>query len=135
MTGYVLDTNHLGAALESESVVYQRILAARREGWRIGSCPPVLCELAVGIEQTARREANWKALRVFLRQIRIWPIDLSTAQIYGQLYQELRANGRVLSQVDMMLAALARRMKLTVLTIDRDFEAIGDIKIENWIGG
>ncbi len=135
MTGYVLDTNHLGAVLDDDSNVYQRIVAARREGWRVGCCPPVLCELAVGIEQTARREANWKALRVFLKQIRMWPIDLPTAQIYGQIYQELRAKGRVLSQVDMMVAALARRMKLTVLTTDRDFEAIQDIKTENWIGG
>jgi len=133
VTGYILDTNHLGAALDGDSDAYQRILAARREGMRVGSCPPVLCELAVGIEQTARREANWKALGVFLKQIRIWPIDLPTAQIYGQLYQELRASGRVLSQVDIMVAAIARRMKLTVLTTDRDFEAIQDIKTENWI--
>ncbi|HEY3242942.1 MAG TPA: type II toxin-antitoxin system VapC family toxin [Phycisphaerae bacterium] len=135
MTGYVLDTNHLSAALDDESVVYKRILAARREGWRVGSCSPVLCELAAGIEQTARREENWKALRVFLRQIRIWPIDFGTVQIYGRVYSELRQDGRVLSQVDMMVAALARRMDLTVLTTDRDFGAISSIKTENWLAG
>lgn len=135
MTGYLLDTNHLGAALDGDSPVYRRILAARRDGQRVGSCPPVLCELAAGIEQTARRESNWNALGVFLRQIRIWPIDLATARAYGELYQELRASGRVLSQVDMMLAALARRMRLTILTTDRDFEIIRDVHVESWMGG
>lgn len=133
MTGYLLDTNHLGAALDGEGEVYDRILAVRKQGWPVGSCAGVLCELAVGIEQTARREANWKALRVFLRQIRIWPIDLPTARTYGEIYNELRAKGRVLSQVDMMLAALARRANLVVLTTDRDFEALPDVRVENWV--
>jgi predicted nucleic acid-binding protein len=33
----------------------------------------------------------------------------------------------------MMLAALARFMDLTVLTSDRDFEALPDIRTENWL--
>jgi tRNA(fMet)-specific endonuclease VapC len=132
VTGYQLDTNHLGAALDSDSIVYGRLLAARKEGWRAGTFAPVLCELAVGIEQTARRDANWNVLRVFLKQASIWPIDMPTARIYGEIYHELRGKGRVLSQVDMMVAALARRLTLTVITTDRDFEAVPDIKTEDW---
>jgi len=133
VTAYLLDTNHLGAALDDNSIVYERVVAARREGSRVGTCYPVLCELAVGLEQTARRDQNWKALRVFLKQIRIWPIDLRTVRLYGELYQELRSIGRVLSQVDVMVAALSCRMRLTVLTTDGDFEAIGGLRTENWL--
>ncbi len=93
----------------------------------------MLCELAVGIEQTARREQNWRALDVFLRQLRIGPIDMSTVREYGRLYQELRRAGRILSQVDMMVVALARRMKLVVLTTDRDFDAVREIGTESWL--
>ena len=32
----------------------------------------------------------------------------------------------------MMLAALARVMNLTILTTDRDFEALPDILTEDW---
>jgi predicted nucleic acid-binding protein len=32
----------------------------------------------------------------------------------------------------MMLAALARQMKLTILTTDRDFEAFPDIRTASW---
>jgi predicted nucleic acid-binding protein len=31
-----------------------------------------------------------------------------------------------------MVAALAKQMKLTVLTTDRDFEALPDLEIEDW---
>jgi predicted nucleic acid-binding protein len=33
----------------------------------------------------------------------------------------------------MMLAALARQHDITVLTTDRDFEALTDVKVENWV--
>jgi predicted nucleic acid-binding protein len=65
--------------------------------------------------------------------LRLWPIEKDISFIYGNIYHELRAQGRTLAQVDMMLAALARVRKVTVLTADRDFEALPDIRTENWL--
>jgi tRNA(fMet)-specific endonuclease VapC len=39
-----------------------------------------------------------------------------------------------LSQVDIMVAALALSMDLTLLTTDLDFEALPDLRVENWLG-
>jgi predicted nucleic acid-binding protein len=39
----------------------------------------------------------------------------------------------VLSQFDLLIAALARQYKLTLLTADRDFEPVERLKIENWL--
>ena len=33
----------------------------------------------------------------------------------------------------MMAAALARQMNLTVLTSDKDFEVLPDLRVENWL--
>src|SRR5208337_3482066 len=52
---------------------------------------------------------------------------------YAEIYHDLRARGRVLSQVNMLLVALARSMKATVLTSDRDFEALPELRVENWL--
>ena len=71
-------------------------------------------------------------LEALLRQVRIWPLDLRTAALYGVIHQDLKRRGRVLSQVDMMLAALARQMNLTLVTSDNDFAALPDIPIEKW---
>jgi len=49
------------------------------------------------------------------------------------LFHALRARGRVLSQVDMVLVALARSMNATLLTSDRDFEALPELRVENWL--
>jgi tRNA(fMet)-specific endonuclease VapC len=134
MAGFVLDTNHVSEAIRPVSRVRERIHQARQSGIRVGTCVPVLCELEAALVMSVRRASHMRTLDRLLTRVRIWPIDRSVARIYGEVYQELRARGRVLSQVDIMVAALARLMDLTVLTTDLDFEALPDLRVENWLG-
>jgi predicted nucleic acid-binding protein len=133
MPDYLLDCNHLSVALRKVSALRERIHLGCRTGHRFISCYPVLCELEVGIQQTQKPDENRRRLAQLLRHVRLWPLEADTARLYGGVYLDLRRQGRVLSQVDMMLTALARRHKLTVLTADKDFEALPDVRVENWI--
>jgi len=128
MALYLLDTNHVGMAVDGASVVGRRIFEARLAGVRLGTCLPVLCEIEAGMRQVRHKVKYRRDLNHLLRQLRLWAVDLKTARIYGDVYMDLRRRGRVLSQVDMMVAALARQMKLTVLTTDRDFEALPETR-------
>jgi len=130
---YLLDTNHLSRAVTPRSFVRQRITDLRQRGIKVGTCVPVFCEIEAGIQQVRRPDAYRLNLERLLRQIRVWPIDLSTARLYGMIHHDLKRGGRVLSQVDMMIAALARQMRLTVATSDQDFAALPDIPTENWL--
>jgi len=132
MAGYLLDTNHIGVAVRPQSAVAQRITQTKRRGLRVGTCFPVLCELEAGIQHISHREEYYRSLRVLLRQIRTWPLDRAIAQRFGEIHAELTRRGRSMSQVDMMLAAMCREMNLTLLTTDRDFEALPDVKTEDW---
>jgi predicted nucleic acid-binding protein len=51
MPAYLLDTNHLGLAVDRASVVGQRIFEARLAGKRLGTCLLVLCEIEAGLQQ------------------------------------------------------------------------------------
>ena len=132
MPAYLLDTNHVGMAVDRTSVVGQRIFEARLAGMRLGTCVPVLCEIEAGMRQLRHKVKYRRNLNHLLLQLRLWPVDLKTARIYGDTYMELRQRGRVLSQVDIMVAALARQRKLTILTTDGDFEALPDIRTADW---
>jgi tRNA(fMet)-specific endonuclease VapC len=132
MADYLLDSNHLSFALHRVSPLRERIHQARRLGHRFITCYPVLCELEVGIQQTPQPQENRRRLNHLLRQVRLWHLDQFTTQLYGTIYLELRQKGCALSQVDMILASLARQHNLIVLTSDQDFTALGDVKIENW---
>jgi len=134
MADCLLDCNHLSAALRKVSPVRDRIHQERKTGRRFITCHPVLCELEAGIQQTAQPEDYRRRLGHLLRHVRLWSLDADTARLYGEVFNELRRQGRALSQVDMMLAALARQHQLTILTTDRDFEALPDLRIENWTG-
>ena len=133
MARYLLDTNHLGAALNRDSHVRERILQTIRDGNKIGTCVPVLGELHVGIQQTKDREHNERVLAHLLKKIRLWPMEREIARRYAEVFLELKKKGKVLSQVDMMLAALCRHMNLTLLTTDTDFRALPDLATENWL--
>jgi tRNA(fMet)-specific endonuclease VapC len=133
MRGYLLDTNHVGNAIRKTSHFRDRLHRMTRSGYRFGCCVPVLCELEVGIQQRADFAITYRRLHTLLNIIRIWPIDVSLARIYGEIANELIRHGRVLSQVDIMLAALAKQMNLTLLTADGDFQALPDVPTENWL--
>jgi tRNA(fMet)-specific endonuclease VapC len=113
--------------------VRQRITHLRQRGVKVGTCVPVLCEIEAGIQQVSRPDLYRLNLERLLRQIRVWPTDPSTARIYGAIHHDLKQRGRVLSQVDMMLAALATQMAVTVATSDHDFGALPEIATENWL--
>ncbi len=132
MAGYLLDSNHLGQAVTPASTVRRRLEGARKAGARFGTCVPVLCEIEAGVQQVRYPDEYRHNLKRLLHHAKIWPLDLQTAQLYGEIYLELREKSRILSQVDMMLAALTRQMRLTLLTTDRDFEALPKVRTENW---
>ena len=133
MPGFLVDNNHLSSAIARVSPVRERLYQLHRTGARIGTCIPVICELEAGIQQTRDPAAYRRRLKHLADYVRIWPIDQQVADLYGQVYLELKRQGRALSQVDMIVAALARQMNLTVLTADHDFEALPDIRTENWL--
>jgi len=133
MSNYLLDCNHLSAAIRKSSTLRDRIHQSRRSGHRFISLHAVLCELEVGIQQTGEPKEYRRRLNSLLKHVRLWPLDAETARHYGQVFIELRRAGRVLSQVDIMLAALARQHKLIMLSTDRDFEALPDLTVENWV--
>ena len=132
MPSYLLDTNHLGIAVRKGSTVAKRIDTSRRAGNRIGTCLPVLCELQAGSRQVSLPDKYQRDLTHLLKQLRIWPLELTTTTIFGDIHSELKRIGRAASSVDIIVAALARQWNLVILTTDQDFKAIPGLVIENW---
>ncbi|HEV3449287.1 MAG TPA: type II toxin-antitoxin system VapC family toxin [Gemmataceae bacterium] len=129
---YLLDTNHVGAAVRRVSQVRDKIQQAYHQGHRFGTSVPVLCELEIGFQLTAHPEEYRQRLTRLLKFVRIWPVEQEIAAVYGALYLTAKGKGRTLSQVDLMLAALAKIKNYTVLTADKDFVVFPKIRTENW---
>jgi tRNA(fMet)-specific endonuclease VapC len=130
--GYLLDTNHLGLAVTVGTSVHVRLVSLRRRGVRIGTCIPVLCEIERGVHFVREPDVYRRNLQHLLSRIRLWPLDVLTSTVYGRVAADLQRRGRVLSQVDMMLASLAEQMNLVLVSTDLDFDALPHIPREDW---
>jgi predicted nucleic acid-binding protein len=133
MAKYVLDTNHLSHAIRKVSILRDRLRAAVRQGHQFGTCWPALCELEVGIRQTANPEAIRRTLATVLNDVRIWPMNWPVVRAYAELRLYAKSKGIALSQVDLFLGSFAQSMDAILLTTDNDFQDMKAIKIENWI--
>jgi predicted nucleic acid-binding protein len=71
-------------------------------------------------------------LSALLEKIAIWPQDHDLVRKYGEVSKLLSKRGRILSPVDLTLAAFAMIHNATLLTADDDFSALPEISVENW---
>lgn len=133
MRGYLLVTNHLSHAIRLVSPLRDRLRQASRRGFRLATCWPVLCELEEGIVFTANPEQYRRTLKAVMKEMRIWPMDWGLVVEYGVVSNLTRERGRALSSTDKMLAGFALKEDVVLLTADRDFEGLPEIKTENWI--
>lgn len=133
MTKYLLDTNHLSAYLARHPALEARIDAAMRAGDRFGLCLPVLFEYRAGIRLGRYYQRNLSRLRASLTLFRLWPMDVDTSGEFADLFRECREQGRVMSQFDMTIAAVARQHDLVLLSADQDFKGVTRLKWDNWL--
>jgi predicted nucleic acid-binding protein len=133
MRGYLLDTNHLSHAIRVISPLRERLRQAHRQGYRLITCWPVLCELQEGIIFTANPRQYLRTLKVLMKEVRIWPMDWNLIEQYGNCAKLARERGRVLSTTDLILAAFAWKESTVILTTDKDFEVFPEIRTENWV--
>jgi predicted nucleic acid-binding protein len=133
MKRYLLDTNHLGDAITKTSVLRDRICQMRRQGSRFGTCWPALFELEMGVVQTKDPMMCRRNVRILLREVRIRPLDWDLLNTFGHVHLLLKKRGRILSLVDKILGALAMVENATLLTADLDFQALPEIRTENWL--
>jgi len=59
--------------------------------------------------------------------------DETDSMLAANLQIALRRQGRQLATVDALIAVIALRHDLTLLTTDRDFHAVPDLRYENWL--
>jgi tRNA(fMet)-specific endonuclease VapC len=130
---YLLDTGIMGDFINRRRGVDRLAAEARTRGDRVGTCWPVIGELWFGVERSVTRELNRERLIRALSRIPKWPFEDEAAQHFGRIRHELRRDGRVMSVVDMQLAAIAFALgNCTVVTKDGNLSAVPGLQLENW---
>ena len=135
MVGYLLDTNHLGRLLNTRHPLRSRLRAAIEAGNAFTIILPIITETVAGFSILPRATQNWAEWQVLRPAFTLLPLDEADAVDAARLQVVLRRSGRQLATVDALIAAVALRYDLTLLTTDSDFASVPLLRQENWLSG
>lgn len=132
---YLLDTNvwvdYLTGRYPS---VAARIQESRPDDLCLSSV--VMAELRFGAEKSRRKKSNHDLLDTLAREVRCVDFDLEGARTYGTLRATLEKRGTPIGPYDMMIAAHALSLGLTVVTDnEHEFRRVKSLQVENWRDG
>lgn len=133
MTAYLLDTNHASPLVTRGHPLRQRVRDRLAANDTFAVCVPVLTETLFGIgllPRAIRNRAEWARLQPLLP---CYIPDEVDGEAAANLQLASRRQGRQLATVDALIAAIALRYDLLLLTTDRDFQAIPTLRQDNWI--
>ena len=132
MMRYMLDTNIIAYAINKRPErVFARMTA--HEPAELCISAVTLAELEYGVCKSSRPEQNRLALMAFLSCIQVLPFGAEAAREYGLIRQSLSSRGTPIGANDLMIAAHARALGLTLVTNNtREFERVEGLKLENW---
>jgi tRNA(fMet)-specific endonuclease VapC len=131
LADFLLDTNHVGALLRENSVLWSKLRAHPND--RFGVCRPSVGELWFMVFNSVRIEENRSRLETLLSQFKIWEYDEPAAMEFGRIRAEIRQRGTPIPTIDVQIAATARSYGLVVLSSDAHFLKVGNLRVENWL--
>ncbi|MFT8720431.1 type II toxin-antitoxin system VapC family toxin [Acetobacter sp.] len=132
MSAYLLDTNIISDLVRNPSG-----LAARRiEHLDPGDlCTSIIvaAELRYGCAKKGSAKLLARVENV-LTFVPVLPFDIPADGEYGGIRAELEAAGQVIGMNDLLIAAHAYALKVTLVTNNvREFSRIRGLKVENWL--
>jgi tRNA(fMet)-specific endonuclease VapC len=133
MAQYLLDTNHLSRLITVAHPLGQRLSNELQQEHTFAIAVPILTEMLYGISLLPRATQNlteWARLRPLFT---FYNLDEVDARMASELQVSLRRSGWQLATVDALIAAVALRYSLILLTTDRDFRAVPNLQFENWL--
>lgn len=133
MAEYLLDANHISPLVTIGHQLRERIAQSRRAGNTFSIASPALTEMLFGISLLPRAIHNRDEWHNLQPTFRYYDIDRIDAEQAAELQILLRRRGWQLETVDALIATVALRNNLVLLTTDRDFRAVPHLQQENWM--
>ncbi len=93
-----------------------------------------LAELEYGVAKSSRPAQNREALLSFAAPLEILPFDDQAAMQYGEIRAGLEHSGQPIGAMDLLIAAHARSIPLTLVTHNtREFARVPRLRVEDWV--
>jgi tRNA(fMet)-specific endonuclease VapC len=131
LIGYLLDTNTASYVIKGNVPrVRERLLRVPMA--EVGISVVTEAELRFGVARKPEALRLKAAVEEFLLRVESLPWDSEAAQSYARLRAGLEREGNPMGNLDMMIAAHALASEVVLVTSDRVFRRVKQLKIEDW---
>lgn len=124
---YLVDTSWIVEYLRGNQEIARRLHSLRVEGLAVAIVS--VAELYEGVFRSNNPAANETWLKDFLSGVTVLGVDHEVCRIFGAERARLRRTGMAGGDIDLLIAATAIYRKLTVLTLDRDFQRVANLNM------
>jgi tRNA(fMet)-specific endonuclease VapC len=91
-------------------------------------------ELLYGAEKSPNRARALQDLKELASTMKVLPLPIDAAPIYGDTRKSLQAKGEMIGGNDLWIAAHAKAQDLVLVTNnEREFKRVPGLKIQNWV--
>ncbi len=129
-TKYLLDTNIVSHFIKNTDGVCNKITSLPMSALGISAITEG--ELLFGLAKKPDAAQLKMLVHEFLIRIDVLPWDSVVAACYGTLRASMQKKGRVLGNLDMLIAAHALALDLVLITNDKAFYQVDGLKIDDW---
>ena len=130
---YLLDTNICIYIIKQNP----KNVLARFDALQIGDVAissVTLAELSYGVEKSQHDVKNRAALEEFILPLELVLFDKEATNHYGKIRAFLEKQGTLIGPLDLMIAAHALSLNLTLVTNNtKEFARVPHLKLENWV--
>ena len=127
---YMLDTNIVSQLIRKHPSVVSRVTAAPMAALCISAVTEG--ELLFGLAKRPAATQLHAAVNEFLKRVEVLSWDSNAAKHYGALRASMEAQGKPLAPLDMLIGAHAASVGAILVTNDRAFQQIKDLRLEDW---
>ena len=128
---YLLDTNTVSYIIKGNvPQVRQRLLAVPMAQVAISVITEA--ELRFGVARKPQAGRLGTAVDEFLLRVEVLPWASDAARHYAQVRAALEREGKLLGNLDLMIAAQTLAVSAILVTNDRAFRRVKRLKIEDW---
>jgi predicted nucleic acid-binding protein len=89
-------------------------------------------ELLKGAAISSRPQENLTVVRDIISSLTILTLNYGVCEVASQIYSELKGRGQVISEFDILIAAISIYNDETLISRDKHFEKIENLRHRTW---
>lgn len=127
---YMLDTNMVSHFIKGVNNVRNKVVSVPMS--ELGISAITEGELLFGLAKKPDAKQLSIVVHEFLIRVDVLPWDSAVAAYYGTLRADMQKKGKILGNLDLLIAAHALALGVVLVTNDPAFAQVEGLKIEDW---